>query len=67
MKLYRVKYQERWYDAEEFQHPGMIEPGYLIGCHVFNKSDFEAYYLVSDNKKVEGNQNEKNNQMAKGK
>jgi hypothetical protein len=52
MKKCRVKYQGRWYDAEEFQHPGMKESGFLVAGHVFNKSDFEAYYLVSDKNSI---------------
>jgi len=53
MKHYRVKYQDKWYDAEEFQHPGMSESGFLIAGHVFRKSDFEAYYLVSDEERMD--------------
>ena len=54
MKRYRVKFKDRWFDAEEFNHTGMAEPAYLIAGHVFKKSDFEAYYVVSNKEKEEG-------------
>jgi hypothetical protein len=47
-KNYRVKYHDNWFDAEEYQHPAMTEPGFLIDSHVFNRKDFEEVQLIKN-------------------
>jgi hypothetical protein len=52
-KYYRIKFQERWYTAELYQHQQIKEQYFLIAGHIVLKEDCEAYYLISDEERMD--------------